>query len=96
MGRRESDASPTKTERNGCPARIPESMRMVEPEFPASSGPDGARRPSRPTPAIFTTLSLRSILTPSDFRQLSVDWQSALEEKKWISLGPSAMAASMA
>ena len=43
MGRRESDSSPPIREVNGCAARIPESMRMVEPELPASSIAAGSR-----------------------------------------------------
>ena len=37
IGRRESDSSPHNSLVNGWPARIPLSMRMVEPEFPQSS-----------------------------------------------------------
>ena len=50
MGRRERDSSPAMRVTNGCAARIPESMRMVDPELPASSAAEGSRNPSRPTP----------------------------------------------
>ena len=35
---------------NGCAARMPESIRMVEPELPASSAAAGCRKPSNPRP----------------------------------------------
>ena len=38
IGRRESDPSPTNSLSNPCPARMPLSIRMVEPEFPQSNG----------------------------------------------------------
>ena len=44
MGRRESDSSPNNSLVNGWPARMPLSMRMVEPELPQSSGAVGAWR----------------------------------------------------
>ena len=39
IGRLDNDSSPPIRLTNGCPARIPESMRIVEPELPASSCP---------------------------------------------------------
>jgi len=50
IGRADSESSPTITVVNGCAASMPESMRMVEPELPASSVSEGARSPSRPRP----------------------------------------------
>ena len=47
MGRRESDASPIICVVNGCAASTPDIMRIVEPELPASSGPDGEPHRSR-------------------------------------------------
>ena len=42
MGRRESDSSPTISLVKLCPATIPLNIRIVEPEFPQSSGMAGA------------------------------------------------------
>ena len=52
MGRRESDSSPPIRVPKRCAARMPESMRMVEPEFPASRSAAGCRKPSNPRPWI--------------------------------------------
>ena len=48
MGRRDSDSSPISSLVNGCPARMPDSMRMVEPELPQSSGAAGVLELSGP------------------------------------------------
>ena len=45
IGRRESEASPTRVDIKGWAATTPPSMRMVLPELPQSSGAAGARRP---------------------------------------------------
>ncbi len=75
MGRRESDSSPPMSEVNGCAARMPESMRMVEPEFPASSS---ARGSWRSPPFMVTRPSApRSIKAPNPSMQRRVEWQSA-------------------
>ena len=37
IGRLDRDSSPPMRDVNGCAARMPDSMRMVEPELPASS-----------------------------------------------------------
>ena len=50
MGRFDNDSSPPMVDTNGCAARMPESIRMVEPELPASSAAEGSRNPSRPWP----------------------------------------------
>ena len=47
IGRLDSDASPDQHRRKGCAASTPDSSRMVVPEFWASSGAAGARRPRR-------------------------------------------------
>ena len=52
IGRRESDSSPKIRESNGWPARRPDIMRIVEPEFPASRFPSGCFHPLRPYPWI--------------------------------------------
>ena len=77
MGRRESDASPPMRLGNRCAASMPESMRMVEPELPASSIAVGGSSPSRPRPAMPTFAPSRSTRTPTDSRAPSVEAQSA-------------------
>ena len=82
MGRRESDSSPAISLENFCPATMPLNMRMVEPEFPQSSGWVGAvsASPLACTSMTLSTLSapsLRSHFTPSERRQPSVLAQSA-------------------
>ena len=42
IGRPESDASPVRRERKGCPASSPASRRIVVPELPQSMSPGGA------------------------------------------------------
>src|SRR5437763_309588 len=42
MGRRESDSSPPIRVVNGWAARIPDNIRIVDPEFPASISPAGS------------------------------------------------------
>ena len=77
MGRRESDSSPPILVRNGCAARIPDSIRIVEPEFPASRSPAARRGPSSPFPRIATSVPAPSTSIPSALTHPSVDWQSA-------------------
>ena len=78
IGRRESDSSPIISLVNDCPATMPLSMRIVEPEFPQSSGCDGGES-VRPRPCTSMTFcsGLRSQLTPSTRMQASVLAQSA-------------------
>ena len=90
-GRRLSDSSPVSVARNGRPASGPASMRIVEPELPASSTLAGARQPSSP-PRIVTRAPSRSTLTPSPRRQPSVEAQSAASEKLPMRVSPSAIA----
>ena len=76
MGRRESDSSPSSSLVNSWPARMPVSIRMVEPEFPQSSTSVGAFSIG-PRPQISTTPSTpRCHSTPSPRRQPSVLEQS--------------------
>ena len=79
MGRRESDSSPAISLENFCPATIPLNMRIVEPEFPQSSGlaRSGQRKSVPCTSIMFSEPSLRSHFTPSERRQPSVLAQSA-------------------
>ena len=78
IGRRCSESSPPITLRNGCPARIPASSRIVVPELTASSGASAARSPPTPRPAIAQADGpVGRIATPSARRQASVAAQSA-------------------
>lgn len=101
MGRRLSDRSPPSVEWKWCAARTPVSSRNVEPEFPASRGTSGSRRPRRPRPVISTVGGLalvdrRVISTWSAWRQDSVAAQSAPGANPSRVDGPSASAASRA
>jgi len=61
---------------------MPESRRIVVPEFPQSRGAFGARKPFRPTPSMITTFSgVTSTGTPNCLRQESVLCGSALAGK---------------
>ena len=55
IGRRDSEASPIKVDKNGWAATTPASIRIVLPELPQSSGADAARRPRRPRPSMVTS-----------------------------------------
>ena len=48
IGRRESDSSPPMRVVNVCAARIPDSIRIVDPELPASSVSEGACKTVQP------------------------------------------------
>jgi hypothetical protein len=50
IGRLLNDGSPTIVESNRCPERIPDSKRIVVPEFPASKGAKGLLNPLGPFP----------------------------------------------
>ena len=66
IGRAESDASPTSSNRPSWPARTPASRRMSVPAFPQSIGAAGGRSPRGPTPqrrSVSTSSSTTS--TPS-------------------------------
>ena len=78
MGRRESDSSPIISLVNFCPATMPLSMRMVEPELPQSSGV-GGRRQRQAASLHFDHIAVvfRSHVTPSARMQPSVLAQSA-------------------
>ncbi len=83
IGRRFSELSPVMVVLKGCAARIPDSIRIVLPEFPASSGDEGGWKPRIWTPRISSSMPvvrsrvICSIGTPSARRQLSVEPQSA-------------------
>lgn len=79
MGRWESDSSPMRREVKGCPARNPDSMRMVEPELPASRSALGADQ-SRPRPSMVTSRPSMETRAPRASTQRRVEWQSAPEE----------------
>src|SRR6185369_809886 len=76
MGRFERDSSPNNSVVKSCPARMPLSMRMVDPELPQSSGALGARSRA-PFPWITRLPPSRSHATPSPCTQFSVLAQSA-------------------
>src|SRR5437667_6025386 len=95
IGRRESDSSPMSSLVNSWPARIPLSIRIVEPELPQSSGDTDADKHG-PNPWIVTLEPSRSHFTPSTRRQARVLAQSAPVEKFSSRVVPSAMAASIA
>jgi hypothetical protein len=95
IGRRLSDSSPNSSESKGCPARMPASMRIVEPELPQSSGPRGGEI-RRLVPAIFIDPSLRSMMAPKSSIQRRVVAQSAPVEKLARVVFPLASVASMA
>ena len=69
IGRRLSEASPVSVVLNGWAARIPASMRIVLPEFPASSVPAGAANPRMPRPSMRSSRpfgpGVEVMLTPS-------------------------------
>ena len=82
IGRLRRDESPVTEVLNGCAARIPASIRIVLPEFPASNVVAGAPSPRRPRPS--TRMSMPAgpapsavIVTPRPLRHPSVDAQSA-------------------
>ncbi len=75
---------------------MPESMRIVEPELPASKDRAAACNPFNPTPVIETVTLSDAIGTPISRRQASVEPQSAPVEKFSRRLTPSAIAASIA
>ncbi len=77
IGRLERDASPPSTVLNGCAASSPAKRRIDVPEFAASSGPAGGRKPPSPKPSIVMVPAARAIRTPSASRQASVAAQSA-------------------
>src|SRR5438034_3134973 len=95
IGRLESDSSPMSSLVNSWPARIPLSIRIVEPELPQSSDDPGADKRG-PHPSIVTLEPSRSHFTPSARRQARVLAQSAPVEKFSSRVVPSAMAASIA
>ena len=83
IGRRVRLESPVILDVNLCPARIPLSILMVEPEFPASSrtGDSEGWYPNSPRPLMMILDSRSSTLIPSLRMQSRVAWQSALEAK---------------
>src|SRR5579884_289524 len=88
MGRRESEASPTSVTGKGAAASRPANRRMVVPELPQSSGPDGSRSPRSPRPATTSP----STSTPRARRQPAVLSTSAPGERPRTRATPSATA----
>jgi hypothetical protein len=91
----ESDSSPWRSQEKLCPARIPEIMRMVEPELPQSRLSAGGCKLSRPSISTMLSLLLRTS-QPSCRTQARVLAQSAPVEKLLNRVVPWAIAASMA
>ena len=84
MGRLDSDASPIIVDANGCAASSPANMRMVLPELPQSSGPEGAAKPAAPRPSMVTSGGsdgradgVRETIDPRVATQARVEAQSA-------------------
>ena len=96
MGRLFSDSSPAILVVKLCPARMPESRRIVVPEFPASRARQLLLSPRQPWPVTRTDVLSTFTSAPRAFMQPSVLWQSAAGAKLLSSLVPSAMPASMA
>ena len=91
IGRPSSWALPVSTLRNGCPAMIPASRRIVVPDPPQSSGTAGSR--SRPIPCTTTSVGPDcSTVTPRSRTTRSVARQSLAARKLWTRVGPSASA----
>jgi hypothetical protein len=95
MGRWLSDSSPNNSHSIACPANIPESMRIVDPEFPQSKGAAGGRNEPL-QPSISTLVPLFFILAPSAPIHARVLAQSAPLEKFSNFVVPLANAASIA
>ena len=96
MGRFCRDASPEIFVAKVCPAKMPESKRMVVPEFSASSARQLLLSPCNPRPVTRTVLSSTFTSAPNAFMQFKVLWQSAAAAKWRNSLVPSARAAIIA
>src|SRR5690606_28101698 len=96
IGRFESEASPTRVVSKDWPASRPASRRMPVPALPQSSGPSGARRPSRPTPCTMRLPGCGvSMDTPMRRKIVSVARASSPSRKPSMREVPSASEASM-
>ena len=91
MGREFKDSSPESFDSKGCPARIPESSRVVVPLFPTSRISVGADRPRSPLPCTRIVESFSSIPMPSVRKHRIVARQSAPSKKLCISVVPFAI-----
>src|SRR6187431_3194150 len=96
IGRRDSDSSPKIVLEKGCPARIPLSMRIVDPELPASKEPFGACRPRNPRPCTLISSSALSMTIPIDSIHPRDECGTAAQEKIFQVGVPSAIAERMA
>jgi len=94
IGRREREASPINSLSNGCAERMPDSIRIVDPEFPQSSECEGALK-TGPHPSMAISPSDLLIFAPSARIHASVLAQSAPVEKLRKRVVPSAIPASM-
>jgi hypothetical protein len=96
IGRRESEASPVITVRNGRPATRPARSRIDVPELPASSGSADPRRPLQPPPSTSRAPSPDAVTcTPRLRRHAAVDATSAPGARPAMDVRPRAIAPSI-
>src|ERR1700694_4019752 len=95
IGRRLSDASPSKVADTQLPASKPSNRRMVVPELAQSSAPCGGLNDLQPPPWTRTGPPVRSMLTLRPRRQATVAATSSPSGSPSMRLSPCAMAASI-
>src|ERR1700730_5429002 len=95
IGRRLSDASPSRVADTQLPASRPSNRRMVVPEFAQSSAPCGGLNDLQPPPWTRAGPPVRSILTPRPRRQATVAATSSPSGSPSMRLSPWAIAASI-
>ena len=91
MGRRVSDASPSRTVSKGRPASRPVMSRIVVPELPQSSACAAARNPAKPAPTTRASApaASTSMATPSARSACAVDRLSPPRPRPVMATGPS-------
>ena len=89
------EASPVRLLEKSCPARMPESRRMVVPLLPTSRTVSGADRPWSPFPWIRISVGFSSMAIPIFRKQLMVERQSAPLKKFVTEVVPWEMAPNM-
>ena len=93
IGRRRNDPSPLRTDRNGNPASIPLSSRIVVPELPQSRTSAASARPARPRPCTTSRPPPSSSMSTPRARIASrVERVSAASRKPSMTASPAAMA----
>ncbi len=88
MGRRDSDSSPIIVDAKGWAARTPASIRIVLPEFPASSDAAGARKPAQPATV---DAKAQSLGRPASFFDRDAKGAQAIEGRSAVAAGRIAM-----